>query len=59
MTKVRYVEAMYNTAITWDIEDIAERYDFKIEDIANMEKKRQTRSTRNASLYRDENWNKK
>ena len=37
MTKVRYVEAMYNTAITWDIEDIAERYDFKIEDIANME----------------------
>ena len=29
------------------------------EDIACMEKKRQTRSTRNASLYRDENWNKK
>ena len=36
-TKVRYVEAMYNTAVTWDIEDIAERYDFKIEDIADME----------------------
>ena len=29
------------------------------EDIAFMEKKRQTRGTRNASLYRDETWNKK
>ena len=37
MSKVRYVEAMYNTAVTWDIEDIAERYDFKIEDIKNLE----------------------
>lgn len=36
-TKVRYVEAMYKTAVTWDIEDIAESHDFKIEDIANME----------------------
>ena len=37
MTKVRYVEAMYKTSVTWDIEDIAESHDFKIEDIANME----------------------
>ena len=37
MTKVRYVEAMYNTAVTWDIEDIAKRHKFKIEEIDNME----------------------
>ena len=36
-TKVRYVEAMYNTAVTWDIEDIAKRYKFKIEEIDNIE----------------------
>jgi len=37
MTKVRYVEAMYKTAVTWDIEDIAKRYKFKIEEIDNIE----------------------
>ena len=37
MSKVRYVEAMYNTAVTWDIEDIAKRHKFKIEEIDNME----------------------
>ena len=37
MNKVRYVEAMYNTSITWDIEDIAKRNNFKIEEIDNME----------------------
>ena len=30
MSKVRYVEAMYNTAVTWDIEDIAKRTNLKL-----------------------------
>ena len=37
MTKVRYVEAKYDTTITWDIEEIAERNNFKIEEIDNIE----------------------
>ena len=37
MTKVRYVEAKYDTTIMWDIEDIAERNNFKIEDIDKIE----------------------
>tara|TARA_A200000159_G_scaffold51246_1_gene47335 strand:- start:982 stop:1251 length:270 start_codon:yes stop_codon:yes gene_type:complete len=37
MTKVRYVEARYDTTISWDIEDIAERNNFKIEEIDKIE----------------------
>ena len=37
MTDVRYVEAKYDTTISWDIEDIAERNNFKIEDIDKIE----------------------
>lgn len=37
MTKVRYVEAQYDTTLMWDIEDIAERNNFKIEEIAHIE----------------------
>jgi len=37
MTKVRYVEAKYDTTISWDIEEIAERNNFKIEEIDNIE----------------------
>ncbi len=36
-TKVRYVEAKYDTTITWDIEEIAERNNFKIEEIDKIE----------------------
>ena len=37
MTKVRYVEAKYDTTISWDIEEIAERNNFKIEEIDKIE----------------------
>lgn len=37
MTKVRYVEARYDTTVSWDIEDIAERNNFKIEEIDKIE----------------------
>ena len=37
MTDVRYVEAKYDTTIMWDIEDIAERNNFKIEEIDKIE----------------------
>jgi len=37
MTKVRYVEAKYDTTLVWDIEDIAKRNNFKIEEIDNIE----------------------
>ena len=36
-TKVRYVEARYDTTVSWDIEDIAERNNFKIEEIDKIE----------------------
>ena len=35
MTKVRYVEAKYDSTFIWDIEDVAERNNFKLEDIEN------------------------
>ena len=37
MTKVRFVEAYYRTAMKWDIESIAQEYSFKVEDIENIE----------------------
>ena len=37
MTKVRYVEAKYDTTLVWDIADIAKRNNFKIEEIDNIE----------------------
>ena len=37
MTDVRYVEAKYDTTIMWDIESIAERNNFKIEEIDKIE----------------------
>jgi len=37
MTKVRYVEAKYDTTLVWDIEDIAKRNNFKIEEIDKIE----------------------
>ena len=37
MTRVRYVEAKYDTTISWDIEEIAERNNFKIEEIDKIE----------------------
>jgi hypothetical protein len=37
MTKVRYVEAKYDTTLSWDIEAIAEKNNFKIEEIAHIE----------------------
>lgn len=36
-TKVRYVEAKYDTTLVWDIEDIAKRNNFKIEEIDKIE----------------------
>ena len=33
MTKVRYVEAKYDTTLSWDIEAIAEKNNFKMEEI--------------------------
>ena len=43
MTKVRYVEAKYDTTLVWDIEDIAKRNNFKIEEIDKMEVGKWTR----------------
>ena len=37
MTKVRYVEAQYDTTIMWDIERIAESEGFALEDIEKVE----------------------
>ena len=37
MTKVRYVEAKYDTTIMWDIERIAESEGFALEDIEKVE----------------------
>lgn len=37
MTDVRYVEAKYDTTIMWDIERIAEREGFALEDIEKVE----------------------
>jgi len=37
MTKVRYVEAKYDTTITWYIEDIASDEGFELEDIEKIE----------------------
>ena len=37
MTKVRYVEAKYDTTISWDIEMIAESEGFELEDIEKVE----------------------
>ena len=43
MTKVRYVEAKYDTTLVWDIEDIAKRNNFKIEELDKMEVGKWTR----------------
>jgi len=37
MTDVRYVEAKYDTTISWDIEMIAESEGFELEDIEKVE----------------------
>ena len=37
MTDVRYVEAKYDTTIMWDIDRIAEREGFALEDIEKVE----------------------
>ena len=37
MTKVRYVEAKYDTTLSWDIEAIAEKNNFKMEEIDKIE----------------------
>jgi len=37
MTKVRYVEAKYDSTFIWDIEDVAERNNFKLEDIEKLQ----------------------
>ena len=37
MTKVRYVEAKYDTTISWDIEMIAEEFGYELEDIGKVE----------------------
>ena len=36
MTKVRFVEACYQTVMRWDVESIAQENNFKVEDIDNM-----------------------
>ncbi len=36
MTKVRYVEAKYDTTLSWDIEAIAEKNNFKMEEIEDI-----------------------
>ena len=36
-TKVRYVEAKYDTTLSWDIEAIAEKNNFKMEEIDKIE----------------------
>jgi|TARA_R100000406_G_scaffold81414_1_gene63180 hypothetical protein len=43
MTKVRYVEAKYDTTLSWDIEAIAEDNNFKIEEIDKIEVGKWTR----------------
>ena len=43
MTKVRYVEAKYDTTLSWDIEAIAEENNFKIEEIDKIEVGKWTR----------------
>ena len=42
-TKVRYVEAKYDTTLSWDIEAIAEKNNFKMEEIDNVEVGKWTR----------------
>ena len=37
MSKVRYVEAKYDTTIMWDIESVAEYEGFELEDIEKVE----------------------
>tara|TARA_Y100000004_G_scaffold137626_1_gene155962 strand:+ start:487 stop:744 length:258 start_codon:yes stop_codon:yes gene_type:complete len=43
MTKVRYVEAKYDTTLSWDIEAIAEKNNFKMEEIDKIEVGKWTR----------------
>ena len=43
MTKVRYVEAKYDTTLSWDIEAIAEKNNFKMEEIENIKVGKWTR----------------
>ena len=43
MTKVRYVEAKYDTTLSWDIEAIAEKNNFKMEEIVNIKVGKWTR----------------
>ena len=37
MNKVRYVEARYETRIRYDLDDIAERYGFNVDDIISVD----------------------
>ena len=43
MTKVRYVEAKYDTTLSWDIEAIAEKNNFKVEEIEDIKVGKWTR----------------
>ena len=43
MTKVRYVEAKYDTTLSWDIEAIAEKNNFKMEEIEDIKVGKWTR----------------
>jgi hypothetical protein len=43
MTKVRYVEAKYDTTLSWDIKAIAEKNNFKMEEIDKIEVGKWTR----------------
>ena len=43
MTKVRYVEAKYDTTLSWDIEAIAEKNNFKMEEIDKIKVGKWTR----------------
>ena len=37
MNKIKYVEAKYETRIRYDLDDIAERYGFNVDDIISVE----------------------
>mgnify|MGYP001239760076 FL=1 len=43
MTKVRYVEAKYDTTLSWDIEAIAEKNNFEMEEIEDIKVGKWTR----------------
>ena len=43
MTKVRYVEAKYDTTLSWDIEAIAKKNNFKMEEIEDIKVGKWTR----------------